>query len=276
MAAGSIERPTQLAAGDHSCWGYSSPASKAEAVLGYLDEGALGGDLLLYIGPEPEDELRTHLAALPAHRDLFTSGQLAVASLADFYGTWDTFDVAGQLDTFRRTGREARARGYRGLRAVADLTPMLDGGTRDELLDYELAIGGVVAGESLTGLCLYDERVAGQDVVAVACTHAWRHGDEWPAPFSFHAGADGAFHLTGDVDFTAVPELRRLLPVAAAQAGGTLTIDIDDLDFLDVATTRLLAGFVDRERAYGRAVRFRTDRRPPLAFLAFGLDAELA
>jgi anti-anti-sigma regulatory factor len=274
VAAGTIERPTQLGAGDHSCWCYSSPASKADAVLGYLDEGALGGDRLLYVGPEPTDELARHLGALPNQRELFASGQLTVASLADLYGSADGFDGAAQLETFRRIGREARARGYRGLRTVADLTPLLDRGAGDELLAYELAIGGVVVAERLTGLCLYDERVAGGRLGPIACAHAFRHGDEWPVPFSLHEGGVHEYHLTGDADFTAVPDLRRLLSVIGERHARAITIDIDDLDFLDVATTRVLAAFVDRQRLHGRAVRFRATRRPPLAFLAFGLDAE--
>jgi anti-anti-sigma regulatory factor len=274
MAAGTIERPTQLAPGDHSCWGYSSPASKADAVLTFLDEGALGGDQLLYVAPGTVEQLTRHLDALPHRRDLFESGQLSVLPLAEFYGTWDTFDVGGQLETFRQAGRQARAAGYRSLRCAADLTPLADGPS-DALLRYELAIGAVVAAEPLTGLCLYDERVTGDALPAVACTHAWRHGDGLDVPFSLHAGTDGIYHLTGDADFTAVPELRRLLGTVAAHHVGPLTIDIDDLDFLDVATTRVLATFVDRERLHGRPVRFRATHRPPLTFLAFGLDAEI-
>jgi anti-anti-sigma regulatory factor len=274
MAAGTIERPTQLAPGDHSCWGYASPASKADAVLAFLDEGAMGGDQLLYVGPGTAEELTRHLTALPHRRDLFESGQLSVSPLADFYGTWDDFDVDRQLETFRRAGRQARAAGYRSLRCVADLTPLAED-PDDKLLHYELAIGAVVAAEPLTGLCLYDEARSGAVLPAVACTHALRHGDELPVPFSLHAGGDGRYHLTGDADFTAVPELRRMLGVVAARQAGAITIDVDHLTFLDVATARVLAAFVDRQRLLGRAVRFHATRQPPLAFLAFGLDAEL-
>jgi anti-anti-sigma regulatory factor len=274
MAAGTIERPTQLAPGDHTCWGYSSPASKAEALLAFLDEGAEGGDQLLYVGPGTAEDLTRHLAALPHQRDLFESGQLAVSPLSAFYGTWATFDVGSQLETFRQAGRQARAAGYRSLRCVADLTPLAED-PDDQLLHYELAIGAVVAAEPLTGLCLYDEARSAEMLPSIACTHAFRHGDEVPVPFSFHAGRDGLYHLTGSADFTAVPELRRMLAVVSSRHAGPITISIDDLDFLDVATTRVLAAFVDRERLHGRPVRFQASRQPPITFLAFGLDAEL-
>jgi anti-anti-sigma regulatory factor len=276
--AGSITAPNGLSAGDHVCWAYGGSAGRLDSVVTeYLSEGAQGGDRLFYIGDASAEQLERDLERLPGRDEKLSSGQLVIVPLREQYAAFEQFDAREQAEVFRRAGEQARADGYRGLRAAADITALAEVAEgASPLLTYEAVIDATIADAGLTGMCLYDETRVGAHVSSIACLHPLRHRDLGDAPFSVHVDG-GVIRLTGEVDTSSCDELATGLDTVAASASAALTIDLSDLEFIDVGATRQLAQRVVVWRASGRPVVFKAPRPTAATVMeSFGIQSQPA
>jgi ABC-type transporter Mla MlaB component len=178
-------------------------------------------------------------------------GQLSVSTAAQTYLAGTGFDPDAMIGLWHDAVGTASARGYRGLRAIGEMSWGARGGPgADRLLEYELRIHHEVFERlPLTAWCFYDRRLLPDDYVRVL------------------AGA----HLTSRGDPTGGPVLRvapltdrpglLLSGSAAVRRASTdwLELDLADLRHLDVASLAALADAATGRRA-GTPLRV---RRPP-------------
>jgi anti-anti-sigma factor len=275
--------PTGLRPGEHACWTYADAAELAAAVLPYLDEGRRRGEQLLVVG-QSRAVVEEALAELPGRDDLLASGQLEVRTTAEAYalgtaGSGTAISPVEQVERYRAETQAAVDRGRTGLRVAADVSPLARQGLGG-LHVYEQAADVLVAGVPMTALCLYDAAL-GDDVLGpVLVLHPQQHAGSRP-PLAHLSGRGDALSLHGEVDLsTAAHVARALLDVAgggAREGAREVVVDLADLDFLDVAGARALAGVAWQLAGSGVRLRLVGAQRLPARCLAlFGLSAEPA
>ncbi|MGY1743319.1 MULTISPECIES: MEDS domain-containing protein [unclassified Blastococcus] len=266
--------PTGLRPGDHLCWSYAGADELAAAVLPYLEEGRRLGEHLLVVG-ESRDDVDRAVAGLPDRDALLAGGQLELRTTADAYTPAAGLEPAAQVESYRTETRAALARGRTGLRVAADVTPLARGGpeARRRLHAYEQLADELMESLPMTALCLYDAAL-GDDVVGpLAVLHPGQHhGGRYPLAHLSGRGARLSLH--GEVDVSVAADVARALADVVADARGEVELDLADLEFLDVAGARAIAGVARRLAARGVRLRLVGARRSAARCLAlFGLSA---
>jgi ABC-type transporter Mla MlaB component len=249
--------------GDHVCWAYEDDASFEDAALRFLTEGLARGDRLLWVGDGGEDLLRRSGGPLAAVDDLLASGALRVLSTAEGYGRSLTFSPEQQLAQYDTATRAAIDAGYRGLRVVADVTPLAaDTERRADLLRWEhLADDYVAHGPGFSALCAYRlAEVTPETVADAAAVHPLSHSDGRPTAFRVWFD-DGGLVLAGDVDTFTAPRLRRLL-TTTHMSTPVVRLELSLLDFVDLAGVRAVAAWAGRLHA--RSARLQVVAAPRL------------
>ncbi len=268
-----LDRAVGMTLGDHVSWAYDDPADLVSAATDYLAEGAERGERLVYIGSKSELELVDDLALLPERDRMLETGQLAARPLESLFDSRPDADPHVDEASFRGDLDRALADGCPGMRVAADLTELAEDPARmNQLVEYEIALDAMTAEATTTALCGFDRRRTGARWTQVAALHGVRHGDGTDLPLSVSPG-DSAVSLSGEIDVANVDDLRALLRAVQEVSSGDLVVDMSDLDFIDVAGTRVLVSFDRAMAAAGRGLRFRGTRRTAGRLLeVFGLD----
>ena len=90
----------------------------------------------------------------------------------------------------------------------------------------------------ITAVCAYDSRRWPDDeLMMVETVHTRRSRDH--TTIRLHAGRDGALRLSGEIDFYASRQLRRLLVTTAATRTSPV-LDVSGVTFIDVSGARSL------------------------------------
>lgn len=272
-----LERAVHLGPGDHASWAYDDRAGLRAACVEYLDEGVRRGERLVYAADRPHDVLVDDLAGLPARDTLLEEGRLTVHTVEDLYRRTRPFDPRAQVDLFRQQAAAALAEGYAGLRVVGDVTDLvLDPVLSDCLVSYELAADAMYASTAATALCAVDRTRVGDRWRRVNALHRIQHPVDQSTAFALVLSED-TLRLVGEVDIACTDDLGQLLRCLAVATSGPLTITLPDLDFIDVAGTRVLAAFQRAMAGAGRTVRFtRLSAAARRTFPSFGLTEEPA
>jgi len=240
-----------LRPGDHVCWMYDDERDRLAAAAGFVLAGLADGHRTVYCATgEPAAAMPATLRAggidVPA---ALRTGRLILAAAADVYLTGGRFDPGECLARWSRGAEQARTDGYRGLRAVADMTWAADRPPGAGVLaGYELAVNGIVAEGFASGVCQYDvRRFTAPRLRTIQMAH----------PSSLRAGAPGdtvpllrirrlpgpRLQLDGECDLsnrTAVQVTVAAVCRDAAAVGQEAVIDVTGLRFADVATGRML------------------------------------
>jgi anti-anti-sigma regulatory factor len=239
----------------------------------YLAEGMRLGEQLLYLGTGRRASLLDELSDLPGRDELVTSGQLQVRSFDELETTAppamagvSSRPPAGTVvppkgpglpvESLRRLAENALSSGFGGLRLAADTTSLVsESGLTPRLIAFELAVDAVYATQHATALCLVDLERVGARAREVSALHRAQHTGGGEPSFALVL-SPGVLHLVGEVDTTTAGDLARVLGAYRDATSGPLVVDLLELEFIDVAATRVLALFERRMSAEGRSVTF--------------------
>lgn len=159
---------------DHLASLYESQAEQFDAAVPFVREGIERGERCLYIADDNDvdtvlDAFREGGIDVAAAR---ANGTLSVHRAPDVYLGGRGFDEDAMLDFWESTLADAR-QNHTGVRAAAEMTWALDGGTDpDALADYEAALNSLFDGEAYTVLCQYNrERFPTSTLSDVVRTH---------------------------------------------------------------------------------------------------------
>jgi anti-anti-sigma regulatory factor len=226
---------------DHICWVYDEDDSSFDRVVRrFLAGGLERRERMLVIGERVIASISTAGDGFGDAETLIAAGTLRTLTTAQAYEAAGAF-VPGTQRTFHDAAtREALADGYSGLRVVAEVSPLAeDADTRTTLVEWEhLADEYVAQGSGFTALCAYSSRLSPQALADVASVHPLVHAPATP-PFQVFFD-DDRVALTGSVDTFSADRLARVLASSPVSGDGAV-LDLGQVDFVDVAASRVIA-----------------------------------
>jgi ABC-type transporter Mla MlaB component len=183
------------------------------------------------------------------------AGQLApleAFSVDDLYDLSRPIDAPEQIALYAAKVDAALAAGSAGVRVFADTTRLLTDHSRweshaswEHQADQWMAAGGRIA-----AMCAYDSRRIRPKTIA--SLHPARYVPDMYVPFSLHAGPVGLV-LEGSLDALCGETFGEALRIVSR--GGSLTIDVNRLGFIDGHTVALLSRRAEKAQAEGTAIR---------------------
>lgn len=247
MILGTHRAPSDLGSlepGTHLCALEQGGARLDRVAATFVAQGLAAGDQVLYIASE--QEVGELLRVLPGNldaRQAVGTGQLTTSSFGDAYGSSRPEDLATVADGFRAAARQARKRGFPGLRVAARMDPLADLlGSFDEVVEWERMASGLQRELEVSSVCLYDAGalVEGQGA-ALASTHDGLAPDVDVPPIATFLAVDEPWGLrvTGEVDVSNRDLLHRLV-LSRAAVVPRLRLDLAGLTFADVGTVARL------------------------------------
>jgi anti-anti-sigma regulatory factor len=242
--SGLVDTPAGVVPADHACWIAQDDAAFEEAAIRFLDEGLAAGQRLLWVGDGVAERLRRSSGPLAGVDDLLAGGTLRVLSVTEAYAASGRFSPEEQLAFYDGETRRAVDDGFRGLRAVAEVTALAADPAREaEFLRWEhLADDYVAAHPALTVLCAYRSDQLPDEVLSdAAALHPVAHAPASPPPFRLWS-EDGRVVVSGDVDTFGAGRLRRLL--GSTDLGRpAVVLDLSRVVFIDLAGVRSVASW---------------------------------
>ncbi len=248
---GNLASAAGISAGDHVCWAYETHEDFFAAGAAFLAEGLVAGERLVFTADLSVEELTARLGLLELDPDLVSERALLLRPTAELYYPEFRNLPAGSTHPFEKLCTRAIADGYSGLRVLAEGTTLVADRARylDQLRYEHLAGARMARGLAMTAMCAYNRRVLGDGGIAdIAALHPLVHG---PASLSErHLFLDGeTLVLTGNVDSTSCPQMRRLL--GAITVSGSVFLDVSELDFIDARGLHTLMRWGERLAAGG-------------------------
>lgn len=260
-----IDNPEAVGPHDHVLWCGDGVDDLYSMAATALAAGARRREKLLFVGEDPEPG---RLAVDGLDR-LLGSGQLEVLPIEEVYGTWSDFDAAAQLETFEGVLADALSSGYRGIRVVADNTPLVRGdedGFR-RWLAWEQLTDHFQATSEVTGICYFDTAALSPERRAdLASVHPVRAAGAGEPRFTLTADQD-VVSLAGTVDLWSAEQFGRILDTTPPE--GMLVVDVSQVDFADHRAVLALNAVATAERPI--LIR---GARPPMSELAQLLGVE--
>ena len=226
---------------DHLCWIYDDDASFDAAVERFLSGGLARGERLLCVGDDVVERMRGDRPPLPDVAALVARGALEMLTVAEAYEAAGAFTPERQFTYYEGETRRARELGYTGLRVVAELSPLAaDAARRPELVRWEhVADEFMAAGSGMTAMCAYRADLGADALADVGSAHPMVHAADGGPPFRvFFDG--GRVVLAGSVDTFSADRLAALLDASPVH-GRSVVLDLEPVEFVDVAAARVLA-----------------------------------
>jgi anti-anti-sigma regulatory factor len=234
----------RLRPGDHACVVVDDDDMRLRGLATYIDAGLREEDRILYFGPDPQrlaDQLDVH--------DAIGRGQIVMVTPEESYLAAGRFDPEATMAGWRTEAARARADGYRGLRAIGDMSWAAAHSVpgADRLGWYEANVNRVFAERGAMAICLYDRRLFSSAEIQRVI---WAH----PAAVDHATGPDvepvlrfartddpPGIRVQGEADLSNRQALRAVLEnVGEDIPAGVVTVDVSDLRFADAATVRIL------------------------------------
>ncbi|WP_196412182.1 MEDS domain-containing protein [Actinoplanes aureus] len=246
-ATGLLDR---LTPGDHVCLIFDDEPLRTRSVAQYIRAGLRDHHRIVYHGPG-SDRVEAELTARGVDvRPAIDRGQLRLGGECPRDGT---FDPEATIESWQEEARRAATAGYRGLRAVGDMSWAV---SHDERLPwYEAEVNRIFAEGYVMGVCLYDRRLFSEarlrrvtrahpstvtpetDPRAVPLFRAVRTADPY------------GIRLEGEADLSNRQAFTAVLEHLTEDRAPTLTVDVAGLRFADSAAVRILVHVMDgRER----------------------------
>ena len=257
-AQGLLDEPPAALDADHVCWADDGERPLSAVAERFLIGGLARGERLLCVGDDVVHGLRAKPGPLAAVDDLIARGVLEVLPTAAAYTGGSGFSADEQFAYYDVATARALADGYRGLRVVADVTPVAaDPAARAELARWEhLADDFVASGSGMSALCIYRSDVLEPDVLAaMAAVHPLVHAPEDVVPFRVFFD-DGGLVLAGCVDAFGADRLHAVLTSSPGSWGPVATLDLSGLEFVDAAGCRTLGHWVQENAERGVKTQF--------------------
>lgn len=257
---GSVRELPETGAADHLCWVHDDDAAFGSAVRAFLAGGLARGDRLLCVGERAISALDGAEGVLGDVAGLRADGVLETMTVAQAYAATGALAADRQRTFYEAATRRARADGYRGLRVVAEVTELAsDPGVVDELVRWEHAADAFIAsGSGMSAMCAYRSDLPAGTLGDALAAHPTGHAPDHLSPWRLFFD-DGALALAGSVDTFTADRLAALL--AGTPTGERAVLDLGDLDFVDVAGCRALAGWAAALRERGVELEIRDASR---------------
>lgn len=160
----------------------------------------------------------------------------------------DHLDPAAMVSVFREHTERARARGYRGVRLVADMD-WLHSTSADaaSIAAYEAHVEHVAAELEATIICAYRRSSFPAAAIESAVTlHSQSRGHDHEPRFRLMSDGPGEWRLCGEVDVS----VSRMFKAAftSAVTPGNCAVDLHGLRFIDISGMRaIMAAAADAE-----------------------------
>lgn len=246
----------ESAAARHVAVGYSSDDEWAGHLVAFVRAGLDGGEQVQYFADatDPDHVTRTLTEYGIDAAGAVRRGQLLVTTAGETYLAGSGFDPDAMIGLWHHAVDGAAALGYRNLRVIGEMS----WGTRhipgaERLLEYEMRIHHEVFERlPLTAWCFYDRRLfPREELAALTSAHLSRSGTAsrgpgGPALTAAPLAGTPGFRLSGTGGY----ESRRVAAATAASLAASpapdLTLDLSDLDHLDVAAVADIAHAVRR------------------------------
>jgi hypothetical protein len=238
---GLVTEVPEPSSGDHLCWVYDDDATFDAGVRQFVAGGLARGERLLCVGDRVIDRVRSGAAGVEGVESLVADGRLELLTFAEAYAAAGPFGPEPQLAFYRSVTQAAVAEGYRGLRVIAEVSPLAEeAGSRADLVRWEHVADEFMAqGSGMSAMCAYRGDLPGAALTDVASAHPLVHAG--PGLPAFRLFFDrGGLALAGSVDTFDAGRLAALLASSPVE-GPVATLDLTFLDFLDGAGCRVLA-----------------------------------
>ena len=271
-----LDNAVGLCPGDHASWAYEDLPGLRAACAIYFGEGLLRGERLVYVGDRQHGHLVDDLAGLVNRDAMLDSGQLEVHTVDELYRSDGQFRAHVQVEAFRRRAEQSVDDGYAGLRILGDITELIvDESLTQQLIEYEVAVDAMFASRSALALCAFDRERVGSKWRVVTALHRVQHLERHQPAFAVTVSA-GVVRLVGEVDPAQPATWRGCSMRSRTPRGASSTLDLKELEFIDVAATRVLALLQRRLGARGRHLHFTGVGPSACPCAAFALQRGLA
>lgn len=244
---GLVDDVAKLGLHDHVCWVYEDRAEFRKSLVDFLVDGLELGLHVQYVGAGSRNSLLEDLEGLGDAEDLLGRGVLQISSFADMYDCDSVLDPAATERVFAEATAAALAAGYRGLRAAADSTSLVETAEQlDAFARWEHLADRLMVRRPLSALCGFSRQELGDDAVAaLACMHPIARTGS--TPFRVHASGDADVAIAGEIDIWAQEGLERALERAELGPGShEIVFDGGTLEFLDHRALFLLRDHASR------------------------------
>ena len=241
-AHGLLEGPAGAEPADHVCWVYDEADSFGAVARRYLAEGLARGERLMYVGDRGTDPLREDAEPRLDVDGLLDRGALEILDVAAAYRRTGAMSPEAQWAFYETATRRAVADGYRGLRLVAEATPLAaDPESRAALLRWEpVADEFIASGSGLSAMCAYEGGTLDDETLAdLAARHPRAHCPVGNPPFRVWFDG-GTVRLGGEIDAVGAPRLSRVLATVPVRPPAVV-VDLSAVEFVDAAGCRAIA-----------------------------------
>lgn len=253
-AQGLVRAVPAAEAADHLCWVYDDDAAFDAAARHFLAQGLARGERLLCVGERVIESLQSTAEGV---QSLIDDGRLELLTVAQAYAATGPFSPDRQLAFYDAATRRAIDDGYRGLRVIAEVTPLAeDPASRADLVRWEhLADGFMASGSGMSAMCAYRGDLPADALAQVAAAHPLVHVPDDAPPFRLFAEY-GCLALAGSIDTFDADRLSAVLASSPVR-GPVAVLDLTFLEFLDGAGCRALARWARdlRERSIALELR---------------------
>ena len=215
---------------DHVVWFGNGDGELHSVAAAAFADGARRHEKLMFVAEDPDPALLSGVTGLER---LLATGQLELLAVDAVYGTGNGSSASAQLATFEGVLADALADGYRGIRVVADNTPLVRGDDESfrRWLAWEQLTDRFQAASMVTGVCFFDHReLSGERQADLATLHAVRSTSVVEPPFSLFWDGD-AVSVTGMLDAWSAERFRRMLD--AVRVDRPLVVDLSRAGFVD-------------------------------------------
>ncbi|HEX2090263.1 MAG TPA: MEDS domain-containing protein [Actinomycetota bacterium] len=262
-----LREAADLRLGDHICWTYSSDEEHRTVLTAFVAEALQAGQQIAHFAPRGE-ELRLVEYLRECGVDaaaLIDEGRLVLGSAEKAYYPKGIFDPEESLLGFRAMAEQARVDGYTGLRVAGENGWILaDWLHRATWPGYEVRVDRVIAGLPLIGMCSFDLRECGEQIVELMdAVHPVRLGNSsTTSAFHLHSNPDDGLVIRGQLDLATSQTVESLLQSLAGHEVIS-RIDLSGLSFADVQGMRAIAAGARAIAEKGGMLRLED---PPTAF----------
>lgn len=239
----------RLSPGDHVCLVFDDEPKRTRDIARYVRAGLRDHHRVVYHGPGC-DRVEAELTAQGVDvRPAVARDQLRIGGE---YLHGGTFDPEATIGIWQEEARQAAAAGYRGLRAVGDMSWARR--HDDRLSWYEAQVNRIFAEGFVMGVCLYDRRLFSEDrlrrVAAAHPTTVTPQTDPRSVPLfrAVRMADPPGIRLEGEADLSNRQAVTAMLEHLSEDTATTLTVDVADLRFADAAAVRLLLHVADGRR----------------------------
>ncbi|MFD3651975.1 MEDS domain-containing protein [Streptomyces sp. NPDC058620] len=234
--------------GCHSSVVFSDDRQWAEHLGAFVRGGLENGEQVQYFADTtaPERVLRALTDAGIDAAGAVTRGQLSVSVAAQTYLAGSGFDPDAMIGLWFDAAEAACASGYRGLRAIGEMSwAARDITGADRLLEYELRLHHeVFARLPLTTWCFYDRRLMSDEYVSVlASAHATHRGEPHAEPTLRVAPLVDrpGLLMSGSAGYDTRDAVAAAAAVISGSAAQQMDLDLAALRHLDAASLAVLA-----------------------------------